>query len=50
MRYGRMRNKTQEFSEKRGLGPAPLQGAGAETEPKPALLYFQPRRKEDVGS
>ena len=31
-------------------GPTPLQGEGAETESKPALLYFQPWRKEYVGS
>ena len=31
-------------------GPTLLQGEGAETESKPALLYFQPWMKEYVGS
>ena len=31
-------------------GPTPLQGEGAETESKPALLYFQPWMKEYEGS
>ena len=31
-------------------GPTPLQGEGAETESKPALLYFQLWMKEYVGS
>ena len=31
-------------------GPTPLQGEGAETESKPALLYFQPWMKEYTGS
>ena len=31
-------------------GPTRLQGEGAETESKPALLYFQQWMKEEVGS
>ena len=31
-------------------GPRPLQGEGAETESKPALLYFQPWMKDYAGS
>ena len=31
-------------------GPTPLQGEGAKTESKPALLYFQPWMKEYAGS
>ena len=31
-------------------GPIRLQGEGAETESKPALIYFQPGMKEYVGS
>ena len=42
-----MRNETQEFREKQGSGD---QGEGAETESKPALLYFQQWMKEEVGS
>ena len=46
----RKRDKARE-NEKRDIriqrkvrirGPTPLQGEGAETESKPALLYFQP--------
>ena len=43
-----MRHKNSEKSEDQG--PTPLQGEGAETESKPALLYFQPWMKEYVGS
>ena len=32
------------------MGPAPVQDDCAETESKPALLYFQPWMKEYVGS
>ena len=34
----------------RKRGPTLLQGEGAETESKPALLYFQPWKKEYAGS
>ena len=37
---------TRIQSEARIRGPTPLQGEGAETESKPALLYFQPWMKE----
>ena len=42
------RHKNLEKSEDQG--PTPLQGEGAKTESKPALLYFQLWMKEYVGS
>ena len=38
----RMRKETRIQRKARIRGPTPLQGEGAETESKPALLYFQP--------
>ena len=46
----RMRNETKEFREKQGSGDQHCQGEGAKTESKPALLYFQPWKKECGGS
>ena len=42
------RYKISVKSEDQGINP--LQGEGAKIEPKPALLYFQPWRKEYMGS
>ena len=47
---GRMRNKMQELRKERVRGPTPLQGGGAKTESKSALLYFQSWMKEQAGS
>lgn len=38
----RMGKETRIQRKARIRGPTPLQGEGAETESKPALLYFQP--------
>ena len=45
----RMRNETQEFRERDIRGQTLHQAEGAETESKPALLYFQPSVKRICG-
>jgi hypothetical protein len=44
-----MRNKTQEFSEKRLLGPTQLQGEGAEGESSQLYYTFSRERKNMQG-
>ena len=47
---GRMRNKMQELRKAQIRGSTPLQGGGAKTESKSALLYFQSWMKQHAGS